>query len=63
MSTLFEMPDDYMINISDSFNDESNAILLNGDAFEILKTLPDNTFKLVVSSPPYNIGKVYEKKN
>lgn len=60
--TLFEMLDDYKINISDSFNEESNAILLNGDSFDILKTLPDDTFKLVVSSPPYNIGKVYEKE-
>ncbi|MCX7999912.1 MAG: site-specific DNA-methyltransferase, partial [Leptospiraceae bacterium] len=29
---------------------------------EIIKDLPNETFKLVVSSPPYNIGKVYEKE-
>lgn len=26
------------------------------------KSLPDETFKLIVTSPPYNIGKVYEKQ-
>lgn len=30
------------------------------DAFEFLKRLPDNSINLVVTSPPYNIGKEYE---
>ena len=33
-----------------------------GDTGEYLKTLPDESVDLVVSSPPYNIGKEYESK-
>ena len=44
------------------YEKNADAVLLEGDTFDILKQLPDNTFKLIVSSPPYNIGKVYEKE-
>ena len=30
------------------------------DALEFLKTLPDESIRLIVTSPPYNIGKEYE---
>jgi len=33
-----------------------------GDCRELLKELPNNSVDLVISSPPYNIGKSYEKK-
>ena len=33
--------------------------LLNGDVLEMLRTLPDCTFKCVVTSPPYNLGMKY----
>jgi adenine-specific DNA-methyltransferase len=33
-----------------------------GDVLDFLKTLPDDIIKLVISSPPYNIGKEYEEK-
>ena len=32
------------------------------DSLEFLKTVPDESVKLIVTSPPYNIGKVYEEK-
>lgn len=32
------------------------------DAFDFSKTLPDKCVKLIITSPPYNIGKSYEKK-
>ncbi len=32
------------------------------DTLEFLKTIPDKSVKLIVTSPPYNIGKVYEEK-
>jgi adenine-specific DNA-methyltransferase len=35
--------------------------LLCGDVLEELEKLDPNSFRLVVSSPPYNIGKSYEK--
>lgn len=33
------------------------------DNLDFMKTLEDGTMKLIVTSPPYNIGKAYEKRN
>ena len=38
-----------------------NTIIL-GDALETLRQLPSSSVDLVVSSPPYNLGKEYEKR-
>jgi site-specific DNA-methyltransferase (adenine-specific) len=35
--------------------------IILGDAREVLKRLPDNCVHLVVTSPPYNIGKEYDE--
>jgi len=35
--------------------------LLEGDVLEKLRGLPDAHYDLIVTSPPYNIGKVYER--
>lgn len=37
-----------------------HLVLHPGDAFEFVKTLPDNSVSLVITSPPYNLGKAYE---
>jgi adenine-specific DNA-methyltransferase len=37
--------------------------LHNGDCFEFLKTVDSNSVDLIVSSPPYNIGKEYEDRS
>lgn len=47
---------------SDSFDKKSDVILRAEDTFLFTKRIPDNVVDLVVSSPPYNIGKEYEKK-
>ena len=47
---------------SSSFNEDKKIIIKQSDTLEELKKLPENTFKLIVSSPPYNIGKEYEKQ-
>jgi len=40
---------------------ESNKVTLhNGDCLEFLKSLPNNSVDLVITSPPYCIGKAYE---
>lgn len=31
--------------------------LHNGDCLDVLKTIPDNSVNLVLTDPPYNIGK------
>src|SRR5713101_5120109 len=36
--------------------------LFHGDCMDLLRTLPDECVDLVVSSPPYNIGKEYEAR-
>jgi adenine-specific DNA-methyltransferase len=44
------------------FNKNNLVTLFNGDCLDFLKTIPNNSVQLVITSPPYNIGKVYEKK-
>jgi adenine-specific DNA-methyltransferase len=48
-------------NVTDLFDPNAEAVILHGDAQETLKTVPDECVKLVVTSPPYNIGKEYER--
>ena len=50
------------INISDSYNPDQNIILHNGDTMELLRDLPDDSITLIITSPPYNLGKEYETK-
>ncbi len=47
--------------ISNSFDPESRASLFLGDCLDFLQTIPDESIQLVVTSPPYNIGKEYEE--
>lgn len=35
--------------------------VFNGDSFELVKLLQDASVDLFISSPPYNIGKAYER--
>lgn len=37
-------------------------MLFQGDCLDLLSGIPDKSVKLVVTSPPYNIGKSYEKR-
>ncbi len=48
--------------IDKKFTPSGNIVLYPGDCINFLKTVPDNTFQLVVTSPPYNIGKEYERR-
>lgn len=41
---------------------EANYKIEKGDAFYLIKKLEPLSIKLAITSPPYNIGKVYEKK-
>lgn len=36
--------------------------IINGDAYQLLKEFEDQKFDLIITSPPYNIGKSYETK-
>ena len=46
--------------ISQSYDPNADLVMLQGDNLEHLATLPDGSVDLIVTSPPYNIGKDYE---
>jgi adenine-specific DNA-methyltransferase len=48
-------------DISNHYNPDSNLILYSGDVNNFLPTIPDQSISLIITSPPYNIGKEYEK--
>lgn len=48
--------------ISNKFVSQFDALIANCDTLELLKTIPDETVDLIVSSPPYNLGKSYENR-
>jgi adenine-specific DNA-methyltransferase len=44
------------------FGSSRRGILYHGDCRDLLPALPDCSVQLVVTSPPYNIGKSYEER-
>lgn len=48
--------------MSRTFSKDEWAVLRPGSCLELLQTIPDKSVQLVVTSPPYNLGKEYEKK-
>lgn len=48
--------------IANKYNETANVIIYKGSSYDFIKTIPSKTVKLVVTSPPYNIGKEYENK-
>jgi adenine-specific DNA-methyltransferase len=46
---------------ADGWNPEATVCLHLGDALELLHQMPDACAQLVITSPPYNIGKDYER--
>ncbi|MFQ6089583.1 MAG: DNA methyltransferase, partial [Candidatus Methanofastidiosia archaeon] len=50
------------IRVVPKFEPNANVVLFPGDTLDLLKQIPDKTASLVVTSPPYNLGKPYEEK-
>src|SRR5229473_1499269 len=48
--------------IQSSFDPGSGLILYPGDTATLLSTIPDETVALIITSPPYNLGKKYENR-
>jgi adenine-specific DNA-methyltransferase len=46
----------------DFVSPNTNCIIKNGDCLSILKKIEDGKFDLILTSPPYNVGKSYETK-
>jgi adenine-specific DNA-methyltransferase len=47
--------------VRDAFDPAAEAIILPGDCLHSLASLPSDVAKLIITSPPYNIGKEYEQ--
>jgi len=47
--------------IAISYSDAAEIVFLEGDCLATLPTLPRGSMKLIITSPPYNLGKVYER--
>ena len=47
---------------SERYSATSDIVVYNGDCINLLETIPNGAVQLVVTSPPYNIGKEYEKR-
>lgn len=54
---LFKSP-----SIHEQFTPDGKIVLHCGDTLKFIETLPDETIKLIITSPPYNLGKIYESK-
>ena len=48
--------------IMSSYSADNVIMLHQGESQTFLQTIPDHTVSLVVTSPPYNIGKSYERR-
>lgn len=48
--------------ILDEFSNDARAVIFKGTCENFLATVPDQAIQLVVTSPPYNLGKSYEKR-
>jgi adenine-specific DNA-methyltransferase len=55
---LFEAPK----QIDTQFSLDANLVLCQGDVSDFISTIPDKSISLVITSPPYNLGKDYEDR-
>ena len=51
------------ITVSDTCDADVDVVLFDGDCGDLLKDIPSSSVDLVITSPPYNIGKKYGAKN
>jgi adenine-specific DNA-methyltransferase len=48
--------------IVNDFESSARIVVYSGSCLDLLKQIPDKALQLIVTSPPYNLGKEYEKK-
>lgn len=59
---MMTQPDAHLeTDIADTYSAKATTVIAPGDSLENLRKCPDGFVKLIITSPPYNIGKVYEK--
>lgn len=47
---------------ADRFDSDAEAVLFHGDCKLLMRDIPERSLQLIITSPPYNIGKSYERK-
>src|SRR6266508_3505874 len=50
------------ITIAPQFGPKERAVVFAGDCRTLLRQVPSESIQLVVTSPPYNLGKEYERR-
>ena len=50
------------MDIADHYETNAKVILYPGDCRDFLSHIPPGSIQLIVTSPPYNLGKEYEKR-
>lgn len=50
------------IVLREYFDEQADCVLYHGDTLDLLRSIPDRQIQLVVTSPPYNLGKPYESR-
>lgn len=50
------------LTVSDRYDPQADVVLFEGDCLRLLGDIPSDSIGLVVTSPPYNIGKSYERR-
>lgn len=50
------------LTIRKRYREDNDVTLAVADCLDFLRTIPDESAQLVMTSPPYNIGKSYERK-
>jgi DNA modification methylase len=48
-------------DVASEHRPNADAVIAQGDCLQTLRKLPSDLAKLVITSPPYNLGKAYEK--
>jgi adenine-specific DNA-methyltransferase len=50
------------IKITNDYDASSDVVYYHGDCKDLLRQIPSDSIQLIVTSPPYNMGKEYEMK-
>jgi adenine-specific DNA-methyltransferase len=59
---MFEGNGARRVVVNDSYSPETDVTFYHGHCQELLHEIPASSAQLIVTSPPYNIGKKYEKR-
>ncbi|GIW58994.1 MAG: methyltransferase [Patescibacteria group bacterium] len=51
-----------MKTIEGNFKQDAEIVIFSGDVVHFITQIPDDSVRLILTSPPYNIGKVYEDR-